>query len=188
MCLYYLLNFQEYENDINEEIEGNNFILLKDGILLIEINNINYFTSVINKGTIANYQEKISISDIDEMTELPFLKYFVYVLNQNGFSNIQQEFKERGFVFDLKGTFEEKDYFFEFKLFKSKINIKDIVQQLNFYSEKNRGSKMVLVTNANLDKAKEDDGNIILFGRSKLELLAKSSKSLIELLEINRIE
>jgi len=176
------LNFQEYENEINEETERNNFMLLKDGILLIDIDNINYFESVIRKEDILNYQERITISDIDEMTELSFSKYFMYVLNQNGFSKIQQEFKERGFVFDLKGTFGDKDYFFEFKLFKGKINIKDLLHQLHFYSEKNKGSKMVLVTNANLDEVKANDENLIIFGRRELELLAKNSKSLNKIL------
>lgn len=104
------IHFQDYESDKDEVVEENHYILFKDGILIIEIKNFSPFESIIREDQIPNYQNKITISDIDEMNEISFSKYFIHLLERNGFEEIQTEQKVNDFRVDLKAKLNEEIY------------------------------------------------------------------------------
>ena len=51
---------------------NNLFILYRDGILVIDITNIEYFSNIVTINGIKNFQDNITITDIDEMNEISF--------------------------------------------------------------------------------------------------------------------
>src|SRR5690554_5109220 len=95
------INFNDFEYDVEIDEDENHYILYRDGILIIEVNNFSVFSKIIDKDRIKNYQENITISDIDEMNEISFSKYFEYLLDKIGFTNIIKENVDRdsGFRF-----------------------------------------------------------------------------------------
>lgn len=52
------INFIEYQNEVDTFIDNNHYMLFRDGILIIEIENITSFTGIVNINSIKNYQEK----------------------------------------------------------------------------------------------------------------------------------
>jgi hypothetical protein len=177
------IDFKDYENDKEKEIGENLFILNKDGILIVEINDLSAFKDIISKDKIPNYQDKITISDIDEMNEISFLKYFVYVLRKNNFSNIEEEKLNNDLIVDLKATYNEIDYFFEIKLFKDKniiINISEIIKR---FQTKLLNQKLIIITNVKV--IQNNHNNIYILDREDLYQLSKDINSLTKMLNIN---
>lgn len=176
------INFIDYESDAEEDQFENHYVLYKDGVLLIEINNIAYFSNIINIDEIPNYQDNITISDIDEMNEISFSKYFIYLLRKNGFREIRQEVKiSNNFRVDLIAIRNEVNYFFEFKIYKSKRISTDTLNQLSRLSTEIKNGRFVLVTNAKLDY-RRSNFNFSIIERSKLNELIKDGSLLIELI------
>lgn len=175
------ISYTEFESDIEETVGNNIFILYKDGILVIEIQNIGYFANIINPNQIKNYQENITISDIDEMNEISFSKYFEFILKENDFTNITQETFTNDLFVDLTATKGDETYYFEFKIFKNKKIGRNSIQQISEYSRRIGLGKIILITNAKLNSTQINDNNVVVIDRDKLDQLTKNSSLLIDL-------
>ena len=173
--------YNEFESDIEETVSNNIFILYKDGILVIEIQNIGDFANIINPNQIKNYQENITISDIDEMNEISFSKYFEFILKENDFTNIIEETLANDLIADLTATKGDKTYYFEFKIFKNKRIGRDSFQQISEFSRRIGLGKIILVTNAKLNNTQINDNNVVVIDRDKLYQLTKNSRLLADL-------
>ncbi len=176
------ISYNEFENDDEEAIADNVFILYKDGVLVIEITNIEYFSNIINRNEIKSYQDNITISDIDEMNEISFSKYFEYILKENGFSNLREQTISNNLRVDLTATKGTQIYYFEFKIFKNRRIGRTAIQQISELNRQLDNGKFILVTNSKLDNV-DIDRNIIIIDRFKLDQLVKNSNLLTELLE-----
>jgi hypothetical protein len=177
------ISYNEFENDDEETISDNVFILYKDGVLVIEITNIEYFSNIVNRDEIKSYQDNITISDIDEMNEISFSKYFEYILKENGFSNLREQTLSNNLRVDLTATKGNQTYYFEFKIFKNKRIGRTTIQQISELNRQLNNGKFILVTNSKFDNVDIDTNNIIIIDRFKLDQLAKNSNLLTELLE-----
>jgi Holliday junction resolvase len=177
------ISYYEFEDDVEESIEDNVFILYKDGVLVIEIINIEYFSKIVNLNQIKNYQDNITISDIDEMNEISFSKYFEYILKENGFSNLREQTINNDLRVDLTATKGNQIYYFEFKIFKNKRIGRNSIQQITDYSRQLDFGKLILVTNAKYDNLEIDRDNVVIIDRIKLDQLTKNSNLLNELIE-----
>lgn len=176
------LQFDDYENEINESRNENNYILFKDGILIIEINNISFFENVISPNQIFSFQENITISDVDSMTEKSFEKYVGFLLKENGFE-IQKELRIQDTVADIIGTKDNERYIFELKLFKRKRISIDFLNQLSQYQGLENVDRVVLITNALINRTEVSNfDNIILIDREKLKKILKNREILNEIL------
>lgn len=176
------ISYEEFENDFQDNIEENVFVLYKDGILIIEITNINNFRGIVNINAIESYQKNITISDIDEMNEISFSKYFQFVLRENGFTDINEETTTNNLLVDLSAKKNNETYFFEFKIFKSKRIGRGSIQQILEFRRRIEVGKLVLVTNARLNNIIIEEENLIVIDRDKLYQLAKNSSILLELI------
>jgi hypothetical protein len=177
------ISYNEFENDDEETISENVFILFKDGVLVIEITKIEYFSNIVHRNEIKSYQDNITLSDIDEMNEISFSKYFEYILKENGFSNLREQTISNDLGVDLTATKNNQTYYFEFKIFKNRRIGITIFQQISALSRQLNNGKFVLVTNSKIETANIDINNITIIDRYKLDLLAKNSNRLAELLE-----
>lgn len=175
------IRFKDYATDTTESIEGNQFLLYKDGILIIDINNINYFENNVNIKYIQNYQENITISDIDEMTEIAFEKYFKYVLEKNGFSNISEQVKIGRNLMDLVGEFQGKKFYFEMRIGKNSANI-DSLNQINDYQKSITDSNFYLVTNSKSNILDDFKNQIKIIGREELKSIARETSNLLSII------
>jgi len=176
------LQFDDYENEINKIQNENNYIMFKDGILIIEINNIAFFQNIIRPNQIFSYQENITISDVDSMTEKSFEKYVGFMLRDNGFE-IQTEIRIQGTVADIIGTKNNKRYVFELKLYKRNRIYYDLIDQLLRYQKLENIDRVVLITNASINRIEVSNfGNILLIDREKLKRILKNRESLNEML------
>jgi hypothetical protein len=175
------LSYKEFESDIEETIQDNVFILYKDGVLVIEILNIHVFSDTVNISFIKNYQENITISDIDEMNEISFSKYFEYILKENGFSNLTEQTNRNNLSFDLCATKDNQIFYFEFKLFRNKYIGREALQQISEFKSQIKNGKLILITNAKLKNTHFDNDNIIIIDRDKLDQLTKNSNLFNEL-------
>ncbi len=176
------ISYYEFESDIEETVGDNIFILYKDGVLVIEIQNIGYFANIINPNQIKNYQENITISDIDEMNEISFSKYFEFILKENDFTNITEETLTNDLFVDLTATKGNEIYYFEFKIFKNKRIGRNSIQQISEFSRRIDFGKIILVTNARLNNTAINDNNVIVIDRDKLDQLTKNSRLLTDFL------
>lgn len=174
------ISYSEFESDIEETVGDNIFILYKDGVLVIEIQNIGYFANIINPNQIKNYQENITISDIDEMNEISFSKYFEFILKENDFTNITEETLTNDLFVDLTATKGDETYYFEFKIFKNKQIGRNNIQQISEFNQRIDFGKIILVTNAWLKNTTINDNSIIVIDRDKLDQLTKNSRLLTE--------
>jgi len=177
------ISYSEFENDVEETILDNVFILYKDGVLVIEIFNINVFSNIINSDEIKNYQDNITISDIDEMNEISFSKYFEYILKENGFSNIREQTTTNEIFVDLTTTKGEQTYYFEFKIFRNKRIGRNSIQQITEFRRRIDFGKYILVTNVKLENTVIDRNDLIVIDRDKLDQLIKNSNLLTEFIE-----
>lgn len=175
-------DFNDYENEVNETIDENNYILFKDGILIIEIYNISLFKKFISPNQIYSYQENITISDVDSMTEISFEKYVEFLLKDNGFE-FQTELRIQDSVADIIWTKDNKRYLFELMLFKHKrIDYNSINKPLNFQGIENI-DKIVLITNAIFNDIEVFNlRKMVIIDRDKLKLILKKREILKEIL------
>lgn len=177
------IDYKEFDNDTDEVINDNHFILYKDGVLLIEINNLDDFSDIVDRERISNYQENITISDIDEMNEISFTKSFIYILQKNNFVNIIEESLSNNLQIDLKATLDNTDYYFEFKLFKSKRISNEVLQQLLVYKDRIQDGVLVLVTNAIVTPIFLENDAFKVIDRPRLEQLARNFSLLPDLVK-----
>lgn len=177
------ISYNEFESDVEETIQDNVFILYKDGVLVIEIQNVEVFSDIVNVSSIKNYQDNITISDIDEMNEISFSKYFEYILKENGYSNLTEQTTSNNLFVDLSATKDNQIFYFEFKIFKNKRIGRNSIQQFSDFSRRLDFGKLILVTNAKLANTLIDRDNIIIIDRDKLDQLTKNSNLLKELIE-----
>lgn len=176
------IEFNDYENDSDTLIRGNHYNLFKDGVLIIEIEQIQEFDDIVRIERIQNYQNKITVSDIDEMNEISFSKYFAHLLKRNGFTNIREEIKIGDFRIDLTADFNNETYYFEFKIYKSKRLNRSAIDQVNFYSRHIPNGKFVLVTNGKANSQNLENLGITIIGRNGLKKIANNYRILIELI------
>jgi len=178
------LAFEDYPNEVNKTINNNNFMLFQDGILIIEIFNIKQFSNVVNIERIRNYQENITITDVDEMTHLSFEKYVVYLLKKFDFEVNQQQ-RIDNFIADAIGVKDDQKYLFEMKLSKSKKIGRNVIPNLSKLLESSNLSKVVLITNAIVQKERFlENNNLIIIDRIKLRKLLYNNEILLNLLGI----
>lgn len=177
------ISYNEFENDVEEKIKNNVYMLYKDGVLIIEILNIDVFSNIVNISTVKNYQDNITISDIDEMNEISFYKYFEYILKENGFSNLTEQTIRNDLFVDLIATKNNQTFYFEFKLFKNKRFGRNSMKEISDSIRKFDSRKLILVTNINFENAQIDRNNIIIIDREKLDQITKNRKLLNLLIE-----
>ncbi len=179
------IEFEDYENEIEETRNENHYIQFRDGVLIIEIKDIREFSNIILPDKIKSYQENITISDIDSMTGMSFEKYVNYLLIQNGFET-EIETQLGGFRADIVGWRDGKKYIFELKLYNKKKVVQRELEQLYRLSEIEENYKTVLITNAEIQSDFVlNNENIILIGRTQLKTILRNKKRLLETLNKN---
>ncbi len=178
------LEFHDYEREIESTLNENHYILFKDGVLIIEVKQIIEFSNIIKPEKIKSYQENVTITDVDAMTEVSFEKYVNYLLLQNGFE-IELEQNLHDFSADIVGWKNNKKYIFELKLLrKKKITRKDI-EQLLLFSDIEGVEKIVLITNAVIPQHLIlQNEKLILIGRTQLRIILKNKKKLLEIMDV----
>lgn len=177
------IDFNDYPDDSDTFIEKNYYFLFKDGVLIIEIEQIQEFSDIIRINEIENYQDKITVSDIDEMNEYSFSKYFIHLLKRNGFTQIREEEKIGVYRVDLIASFNNTTYYFEFKIYKSKTLSRSDIEQVNIYSRNISNENFVLVTNAVIDNENVEYLNTTIIDRNGLKMISKNYRTLIELIK-----
>lgn len=176
------LEFNDYENELNESHDGNNYILFKDGIIIIEICNISVFHNSIRSSQILNYQENITISDVDSMSENSFEKYVRFLLKENGFT-IQEDSKIQDTETDIIGVKDNFRYVFELKLSTRKKIDNKVLNQLFRYQRIEYFDRIVLITNAQISNIEiPNSSNIKIIDRENLRKILKNKKTLNEIL------
>ncbi len=177
------INFIEQEYDIETDEENNHYILYRDGVLIIEVNNFNIFSDIIDKEKIKNYQENITISDVDEMNEISFSKYFQYLLEKLNFTNIIKESFDSNldFRFDLTSRLNNEQYYFEFKISQNRkglLNFRESIMRLSRLENK----KIILVTNQDITNIDFDTEVLKIIDRKSLEIILRDNKKLFDYL------
>jgi hypothetical protein len=177
------LEFIDHEQDEEAVIENNHYIRFKDGILIIEIKNIQAFSYNVIIPAIPNYQQFTTITDIDAMTEISFEKYWLYVLTINGFqTGTQVQFSET--IIDLVAFDDDKRYIFELKLFKRRqMNPEQAEQVITILSNKNANLR-ILVTNAEIPPSGMFGLGVVLIGRAQLQAIIRNPRRLRTYLDI----
>jgi hypothetical protein len=176
------MEFDDYDNDTDTLVEGNHYILFKDGVLIIEIERIQTFSGIVRVDKIKSYQNKITVSDIDEMNGITFSKYFISLLKRNGFTNIRQE-AETGYVSaDITAEFNNFTYYFELKIYRNKKMSSNTIAQVCELSRKVINGKLILVTNGKVDSENINNFNLTLIDRDALKKIANNYRNLIDLL------
>lgn len=176
------IEFCDYENDKDVLVGGNHYILFKDGVLIVEIERIEMFSDIVKADNIQNYQSKITVSDIDEMNGISFSKYFVSLLERNGFTNIREEAEIRNAGADITAELNDITYYFELKIYRDKKIRKNILAKVNEYSSNLLNGRLVLVTNGKLSIENRDNSNLTIIDRDGLKKVAKNYRKLIDLL------
>lgn len=112
---------------------------------------------------------------------MSFSKYFKYILNKNGFTEIEEEvLVVRNLISDLKATLGGIDYYFEFKISKRKRFDLELIDRL--INAQRSSYKIVLVTNVRVDLSRLNLENLIVIDSDKLSLIAKDSRLLVQML------
>ncbi len=177
------VQFNDYVNDFEETENDNHYMLFKDGVLIVEIKNIGFFSEIISVDRIRNYQESNTISDIDSMVPLSFEKYILFLLRRAGLEATAQP-RNRIERFDIEGILDGKKYRFELKLSSREELRPDVITRLKSMTEDANIHRVVLITNAVIP---QNIGNvsdkIVLIGRDVLVRILKSNKALIEILK-----
>lgn len=172
--------FREYQTQIDEEIFDNHYLLYPDGVLIIEIKNIGYFIDDVNFHY-KNYQENNTLTDIDNMSEISFQRYIVYVLRRAGF-DVRQEILSSEMRVDIVAQFENRRFFFELKLNRHPISSLRPLILLQRISNLNERDRVVLITNVDLSQIINFRENIILIDRKGLKAILKDPFIIRELL------
>lgn len=176
------IEFDDYDDDIDTLVEGNHYILFKDGVLIIEIERIQVFSGVVRVDKIKSYQNKITVSDIDEMNGITFSKYFMSLLERNGFTNIRREAEVRDIPVDIIADFNDFTFYFELKIYRNKkISLADIAK-VDEGSRRVRNGKFILVTNGKVNSDNIDNPNLILIDRDELKKISSNYRNLFYLL------
>lgn len=166
------INFNYYEEDLETIIQENKYILFNDGVILIEIENLEPFNVLVDFQRIGNYQEKITISDIDEMNEISFTKFLTHKLQKENF-NVSQEIRlNNQFVIDIVAEKDNIEYPIEVKLFKQKKIKQETIQRLqNLFSV---NENVILITNTIIpnELRLEIPQNIRIIDRDELKQIA----------------
>ncbi len=179
------IEFIDYENEIEETRNENHYLQFKDGVLIIEIKNISEFSNIVLPERIKNYQENITISDVDAMTGLSFEKYVNFLLIQNGFE-IQVEKSIGDLRADIVGWKDGKKYLFKLKLYRKKKILKREIEQIIQLSQIEGVYKTVLITNAKIQDEYDLNGEkVLLIGRNQLRPILRNTKKLIDVLNKN---
>jgi len=176
------IEFRDYENDSDTLLEDNHYVLFKDGVLIIEIEKIQRFSDIVRIDKIKNYQNKITVSDIDEMNEISFSKYFINLLERNGFTNIRSEEKFGNYRIDLTAVLNNITFYFELKIYKNKKVRNNAFEQANFYNEIISDGRIVLVTNGIVNKENTLNSSISIIDRNGLKKISHNYNNLIELI------
>jgi len=179
------IEFNDYDNDTDTFFEGNQYLLFKDGVLIVEIERIEMFSDIVRVDKIKNYQNKITVSDIDEMNGISFSKYFVYLLERNGFTNIQEDLAIENLRIDIAANFNSTTYYFELKIYKNKKISRNVIDQIDAYRRKSPNKNFILVTNVLVNREIVDDINFTIIDRDSLKKIAKNYRNLIDLLTVN---
>ncbi len=177
------ISFNEYTEELNISFEGNNYILFRDGVLIIEIDNINQFANIIAPSNVRVYQDKMTISDVDEMNELSLKKYIIYMLQKDDFENIREDDSQRDFKADITASKNDEEYWFELKLFKSKKIGQDKIESIaSNYSRLNEQIKYILITNSEVVSNDELDIPFVIVDRVKLKELFQTRRRISDFL------
>lgn len=176
------IEFEDYQSDIDEVINENHYVLYRDGILIIEIDNIQIFHDKIKISEIQNYQEKITISDIDSMSEIAFSKYLEYILKKNGFSKLEEEVKMDNLFFNIAGEYNGKTYIFEIKLGKKLRSFQEKIDQMLVYKNRYPYLEFVLITNSKNRNLQNYNYLINIIFREDLRQIALDNSKIISFL------
>jgi len=116
------------------------------------------------------------------MTEKSFEKYVEFLLKDSGFE-IQTQIRIQDTIADIVGFKNDERYIFELKLLKRKQINYDILNQLIRYQRLENIDRVVLITNASLNRIDVSNvDNIILIDREKLKMILKNREILNEML------
>ncbi|SKB41034.1 PD-(D/E)XK nuclease domain-containing protein [Daejeonella lutea] len=177
------LTFEDHKEDLEEERDNNHYMRFKDGILVIEIKNIQRFSNDVIVPLISNYQMQTTITDIDAMTEISFMKYWTYVLAQNNFQIMTEVANSQGRA-DFVAFFEDQFYVFELKLLKNRKLNRSQAEKIVNTVVNIEADYRVLVTNANIPIENIYDLGVIIIGRDQLKAIVQNEKHLSVLLNI----
>lgn len=169
--------FQDYETDIERIVMDNRYILFKDGILLIEVLNIRAFEDIVLEEDVKSYQENNTISDVDEMQESTFEKYFEYLLAKTGFE-IEKEQIGNARRPDILGFKGRRRFIFELNLTKEEIQPEIIERLLSLGNRIRRDYTIVLITNAKVVNIEISGEHLIIIGRNELKLILQDHNKL----------
>jgi len=168
------INFNYYQEDLETIILRNKYILFNDGVILIEIENIEPFNNLIDFDRISYYQEKITISDIDDMNEISFIKFLKHSLEKENFDVSEEVRLNNQFVIDIVAEKDEMSYPIEIKLLKQRKMNRQTLQRLHNIIDLEE--TVILITNALIpDELRLDiPDNIQIIDRNKLKLIAQN--------------
>lgn len=94
-------NFEVSESDISLEEKGNLYFIQRDGVIIGSIKNIESFINQIRTrgGEIKHFQERITLTDVDNMDAIHFEIFIKYLFEQNDFEVVTQKenYKDKGY-------------------------------------------------------------------------------------------
>ncbi|MEL6192523.1 MAG: restriction endonuclease, partial [Bacteroidota bacterium] len=177
------INYTDFDNEVEELINDNFYLLFKNGILIVEINRIEEFETIIDVARIPHYQEHVTISDIDEMNEITFQKYIKYLLDKNDFIEVRSESKINDSRFDLSAKKNGLTYLFELKLFKGKKITQPTLERLVQIQDPEQNPNLILITNGTLESSINlNIPNLVIIDRDKLKKIVSKKISFGELI------
>lgn len=176
-------SFNEYEDDKEECIESNEYILFKNGILIIEISNLDYFIGRVDVRGIEHYQERNTISDIDGMHPYSFEKYIKYILESN---DVYVE-KNTGNIdvrFDFLVAHNGKRVAIELKLYKKKhYKLQGLLIHLEEVYSQSNVDKIIIITNVPFkDVPLNQESNISIIDRGALKYICEDNSKILQYL------
>jgi hypothetical protein len=174
------LNFQDGRSENEEIIDENHWVLFGDGILLIEISNLEPFKYIVDIFRIPNYQQFISIGDVDQISEISFEKYWLYVLNRNGF-HVNTRTRLPDNIIDIMAFGDRHRLLFDLKLVRKRLRVEP-QQQLGEALIDGTADRYVLVTNAEMPQPEVRDPAVVLIARKELKLILKNPERLRDFL------
>ncbi len=183
LSFYGFIEFRDYEQDEDLTLAENHYILFKDGVLIIEINEIEPFTNIISTYEIQSYQESMTISDTFEMTETSFQKFMVYLLKKLGFIDINEELSIGDRRWDISASRDGVRYIFELKIFRKKSRMPEVEQLLFLERRLSQNEKLVLITNAKIsDEFTTNAPNLLVIDRDLLRQVFRDNDRLLDLI------
>lgn len=176
------LNTNDSAKESEKEIQQNTFMLSEDGILIIDIKNIEYFSDYIGIEKISSYQEQNTIIDIDIMSDLTFQKYIAFLLKSSGIEYTLYK-KTGGDLFDIYATICGIRIGFDLKLIRRKYIPSEVIYQINNHPSSREVDKVVLITNASFkDEKYELNEKTRILDRQKLRTIIKNPSILLDIL------